>query len=92
MLETECTGVHAGLAWAILSATPPLGYQLFRKNPCDNLSHPTPGDNMAAKNPAQRRKIRALEAARDSLSEKKKTIEEKLKVTRTQLKHARDTR
>jgi hypothetical protein len=44
---------------------------------------------MAAKNPVQRRKIRALEAQRDILSEKRKTNDEKLKVVRTQLKHAR---
>lgn len=47
---------------------------------------------MAAKNPTQRRKIRALEAQRDVLSEKKKATDEKLKVVRTQLKHARSTK
>ena len=46
---------------------------------------------MAKSNPVQRRKIRALEAARDALSEKKKATDEKLKVVRTQLKHARAT-
>ena len=44
---------------------------------------------MSTKNLAKRKKIRALEALRDSLTEKRKAMEEKLKVTRTQLKHAR---
>lgn len=47
---------------------------------------------MTTKNPVQRRKIRALEAQRDVLSEKKKSTDEKLKVVRTQLKHARGTK
>lgn len=47
---------------------------------------------MATKNPTQRRKIRALEAQRDLLSEKRKATDEKLKVVRTQLKHARSTK
>ena len=47
---------------------------------------------MATRNPAQRRKIRALETQRDTLIEKKRSNEEKLKVVRTQLKHARGTK
>lgn len=47
---------------------------------------------MATKNPTQRRKIRALEAQRDVLTEKRKSTDEKLKVVRTQLKHARATK
>jgi len=45
-----------------------------------------------ATNPEKRKKIRALEAKRDSLSEKKKANTEALKVVRAQLKHARSVK
>jgi hypothetical protein len=41
------------------------------------------------KNIAKRRKIRALEAARDKVTEQKKSLEERAKVLRVQLKHER---
>lgn len=44
---------------------------------------------MASKSPEQRRKIRQLEAKRDTLTQRKKLAEEQLKMTRTQLRHAR---